>query len=91
MEVLLVKENEDGSASYTFNMTDDERLQLLNLGIITALKMGIEEGKKFDDNNEVQHGESSMGDAGCGTISCKDGTGEQSCESGQCIHCPEAP
>lgn len=46
-----MKEHEDGSATYQFDMTDDERLQLLNLGIITALKMGIEEGKKFDDDS----------------------------------------
>ena len=48
MELTLVKEHPDGSATYTFDMTDDERLQLLNLGIITALKMGIEEGKKYE-------------------------------------------
>ena len=85
MEVTLIRENPDGSASYTFDMTDDERLQLLNLGIITALKLGIEEGKKYDDS------QASMGDTGSGEVSCKDGTGEQSCESGQCSHCPEAP
>lgn len=50
MELTLLKENEDGSATYTFDMTDDERLQLLNLGIITALKNGIEEGRKYDDS-----------------------------------------
>jgi hypothetical protein len=49
MELVVVKENEDGSATYQFDMTDDERLQLLNLGIITALKMGIEEGRKFHE------------------------------------------
>ena len=48
MELTLVKEHPDGSATYTFDMTDDERLQLLNLGIITALKNGIEEGKKYE-------------------------------------------
>ena len=84
MELTLVREHEDGSATYLFDMTDDERLQLLNLGIITALKNGIEEGKKYDDS------QIGMGDTGSGTASCKDGTGEQSCESGQCGFCAKA-
>ena len=85
MDVELIKENPDGSASYKFDMSDDERLHLLNLGIITAIKLGIEEGKKYDDSSI------SLGDTGSGEVSCKDGTGEQSCESGQCSFCPEAP
>ena len=47
MELKLVKEHEDGSATYTFEMNDEERLALLQLGIITALKAGIEEGKTY--------------------------------------------
>jgi len=47
MDLKLVKEHEDGSATYTFDMSDEERLALLHLGIITALKLGIEEGKKY--------------------------------------------
>lgn len=89
MDLVLIKEHEDGSATYQFDMTDDERLQLLNLGIITALKMGIEEGRKFND--DTISSEFSVGDTGCGTASCKDGTGEQSCESGQCSFCTKAP
>ena len=85
MEVTLIRENPDGSASYKFDMSDDERTQLLNLGIITALKRGIEEGKKYDDS------QFSMDDSERGGTSCKNGTGEQSCESGQCSFCPEAP
>ena len=49
MEVKLRKEHEDGSATYTFDMSDEERLALLQLGIITALKAGIEEGRKYDN------------------------------------------
>ena len=52
MELTLVKEHEDGSATYTFDMSDHERLALLQLGIITALKAGIEEGKKYDDGED---------------------------------------
>ena len=47
MDLKLVKEHEDGSATYTFDMSDEERLALLHLGVITALKQGIEEGEKY--------------------------------------------
>jgi hypothetical protein len=56
MELTLLKENEDGSATYQFDMTDEERVQLLSLGIITALKMGIEEGKKYDESSKISVG-----------------------------------
>jgi len=70
MELTLVKEYPDGSATYTFDMTDAERVQLLNLGIITALKQGIEEGKKYDDS------QISVGNTG---------SGEQDCVYGPCV------
>jgi hypothetical protein len=62
MDLKLVKEHEDGSATYTFDMSDEERLALLHLGIITALERGIESAKKYrddtiyDDKDEVQNG-----------------------------------
>jgi hypothetical protein len=52
MEVKLRKEHEDGSATYTFEMNDDERLALLHLGIITALERGIESAKYYRDDEE---------------------------------------
>jgi hypothetical protein len=52
MEVSLRKEHEDGSATYTFDMNDSERHALLRLGIITALERGIEEAKKYHDDEE---------------------------------------
>jgi hypothetical protein len=52
MEVTLNKEHEDGSATYTFDMSDDERDSLLRLGIITALERGIEASKKYQDDME---------------------------------------
>jgi hypothetical protein len=52
MEVVLVKEHEDGSATYKFDMNDEERNSLLTLGIITALKKGIEDAKKYVDEME---------------------------------------
>ena len=47
MEVKLIRENPDGSADFSFDMTDKEKEALLCLGILTALKKGIEEGKKY--------------------------------------------
>jgi len=52
MEINLRKEHEDGSATYTFDLSDDERDSLLRLGIITALERGIEESKKYQDDME---------------------------------------
>jgi len=47
MEVTLLKEHEDGSATYTFNMSEEERNSLLTHGIMTALKQGIEDAKEY--------------------------------------------
>ena len=47
MEVKLIRENPDGSADYSFDMTDKEKEALLCLGILTGIKNGIEEGKKY--------------------------------------------
>jgi hypothetical protein len=47
MEIRSVKENSDGSADYVFDMSDEEKDMLLRLGIITAIKNGIKEGKKY--------------------------------------------
>jgi hypothetical protein len=47
MEVNLIKENEDGSADYAFDLTAEEQGALIRIGIIEALKRAIEEGKKY--------------------------------------------
>jgi hypothetical protein len=47
MEVKLIRENPDGSADFSFDLSDKEKEALLCLGIITGLKAGIEEGKKY--------------------------------------------
>ena len=47
MNVEMLEEHEDGSATYSFDMTSEERETLLSLGIITALKNGIKEGSKY--------------------------------------------
>ena len=47
MNVEMIKENEDGSASYNFDLTAEEAESLLRLGILEALKAGIREGDKL--------------------------------------------
>ena len=87
MELTLTKEHDDGSADFDLQLTCIEVQQIVRVGLIEVLKRTIEEGKQYDP----KQCEASMGDAGCGTVSCKDGTGEQSCESGQCSFCTKAP
>lgn len=47
MQVTLLHENSDGSACYSFDLTEEERNQLLSYGILEALKNGIKEGEKL--------------------------------------------
>ena len=55
MQVSLLHENDDGSACYSFDLTEDERNQLLRFGIIEALKAGIREGEKLTcEGNEIE-------------------------------------
>jgi hypothetical protein len=70
MNVELVEEHDDGSATYNFDLTWEERNLLLNLGIITAIKNGINEGAKYV-------GITSMGDTGSGEPDSVHGKGEQ--------------
>ena len=50
--VTLVKENEDGSVVYQFNFSTEELEALTRLGILTAIKAGIEEAKKLHPDYE---------------------------------------
>lgn len=76
MNVEMIQEHNDGSATFTFDLSEEERNILLNLGIITAIKMGIEEGKKYVGNTD-------LGYTKCGTSDSVHGEGEQPRESGQ--------
>jgi hypothetical protein len=76
MNVEMIKEHDDGSATFTFDLNVEERNILLNLGIITAIQMGIEEGKKYVGNTD-------LGYTKCGTSDSVHGEGEQPRESGQ--------
>jgi hypothetical protein len=50
--VVLIKENKDGSAVYSFDFDKDETDALTRLGIITAIKSGIEAAKKYHPDHE---------------------------------------
>ena len=76
MNVETIQEHEDGSATFTFDLTNEERDILLSLGIMTAIKNGIQEGKKYVSNTDV-------GYTKCGTPDSVHGEGEQPRESGQ--------
>jgi hypothetical protein len=76
MNVELLDEHDDGSATYQFDLTWEERNFLLNLGIITAIKNGINEGAKYV-------GDTSLGNPECGTSDSVHGEGEQPRESEQ--------
>ena len=47
MNVEMIKENKDGSASYSFDLTSAEVESLIRFGILEALKAAIREGDKL--------------------------------------------
>lgn len=47
MQVTLLKENPDGSADYSFDLTAEERNFLVSYGILEALKAAIKEGEQL--------------------------------------------
>ena len=52
MQVTMLKENDDGSADYSFDLTPSEMQELLKYGILEALKAGIREGEKLTCKGE---------------------------------------
>jgi hypothetical protein len=48
MDIELIKENDDGSADFHINLSDQEQGDLIRFAFIEMLKRGIEEGKKYD-------------------------------------------
>jgi hypothetical protein len=52
MQVEFIKDNDDGSASFTFDLTSEEAESLLRLGILEALKAGLREGEKLKIEGE---------------------------------------
>ena len=81
MEIISVKEHEDGSATYTFDMTEQERNSLLQY----ALLMSLTEGAKLLVEKKLNELKSQIDlvNSGCGEFSVVHGSGEQSSQSGQ--------
>ena len=49
MEIVKTTDNDDGSATLTFDLSEEEKTELLQLGIYTAIKRGIAvEKEEFD-------------------------------------------
>ena len=48
MDIELIKENDDGSADFHINLSDQEQADLIRFAFIEMLKRGIEEGKQYD-------------------------------------------
>jgi hypothetical protein len=65
MDVQLAKENADGSAVFTIDMTPEETRMMVLLGIKTAILAGIEDAKDWDgddDLKELQEGNQGLSD-----------------------------
>jgi hypothetical protein len=53
-DVRMVRETEDGSAVFEFDFSPDAVRALVRLGIITAIKAGLDEAKKFHPDYEAE-------------------------------------
>lgn len=57
MQVTLLQENSDGSVCFSFDLTEQERNQLLSYGILEALKSALKEGDKLTcEGEEIEEG-----------------------------------
>lgn len=56
MQVTLIKENSDGSANYSFDLTREEEESLIRAGILSALKEAVRLGDQLkvveEEDNE---------------------------------------
>ena len=52
IEVSLIKENDDGSADYMFNLPPDSVAAFARLGIMTAIQAGLDGAKRYEPDNE---------------------------------------
>lgn len=61
MELVLAKENEDGSAVFTIDMTPEETRAFVLLGVKTAILAGIESAKDWDGTADLEELQQSAG------------------------------
>ena len=52
MNVEMIKENEDDSANFSFDLTGEEVEALVRVGILEAIKAAIREGDKLKVEGE---------------------------------------
>jgi hypothetical protein len=50
--VNLIKEHENGDATYQFDLTAEEAQSLLTFGILEAIKAGLREGERLTVEGE---------------------------------------
>jgi hypothetical protein len=59
VNVNLIKEHENGDATYQFDLSKDEAQALLTFGILEAIKAGLREGERLtvegDDLEDFSH------------------------------------
>ena len=77
MQLNLIKENEDGSADYAFDLTKEEQNNIIRWAIMQAIMKAVEEGTKYDP------GELNVGDTTSGGEDSVHGSGEQPSEPEQ--------
>jgi hypothetical protein len=65
MQVTLIKENSDGSANYSFDLTKEEEQSLIRMGILAALKEAIRLGDelKVVEEEENEQSTDSLGNS----------------------------
>jgi len=71
MEFRLIKENEDGSADYTLNLSVHEQEDIIRSVILKALFESAKDGTKYDPS------ELDLGDSTSGGKDSVHGSGEQ--------------
>ena len=52
IEVSLIRENDDGSADYMFNLPPESMAAFARLGIMTAIQAGLDGAKRYEPDNE---------------------------------------
>jgi len=77
MQINLIKENEDGSADYAMNFSEEDKDNIVRWAVIHAIKTLIDEGKSYDP------GELSVGDTTSGGEDSVHGSGKQPSEPEQ--------
>ena len=52
MKIEFIKDNDDGSANFSFDLTPEEAESLVRYGVLEALKAGVREGDKLKGDQD---------------------------------------